>query len=327
MNRLTAQSQISGFIPQPRLVGFRLSAFQRFSLSAIQRFNIFSRRLLASVVRRPLSSLKFHPSALPSAVLRPPSSVIGLPPSVLRPLLPALRLLLFCWAACHLGAATEPLAVPAPAPSATNSPALSGAALPAATPNPIATPDLTASPVRTMETLDDKHKLAIGDRLSFRIIEDEEDPKPLVVTDSGELEVPYIGRFPAVDKTCRQLARELKTELEKDYYIQATVIIAVDVMARSRGKVYLVGPVRLPGPQEIPSDEILTLSKAILRAGGFNDLADRKSVRVTRKSATGGDNQTFTVNVGEIIDKGQSNTDLPLEPGDVILIPARLIRF
>ena len=116
--------------------------------------------------------------------------------------------------------------------------------------------------------LDDKHKLTIGDRLSFRIVEDEEDPKPLFVTDSGDLEVPYIGRVPAENKTCRQLAAEIKTELEKEYYYQATVIIAVDLMTKSHGRVYLVGAVRLPGPVDLPGDEVLTLSKAILRAGG-----------------------------------------------------------
>ena len=37
----------------------------------------------------------------------------------------------------------------------------------------------------SMAALDDTHKLAIGDRFSFRIVEDNEDPKPLNVTDSG----------------------------------------------------------------------------------------------------------------------------------------------
>src|SRR5206468_5568681 len=83
--------------------------------------------------------------------------------------------------------------------------------------------------------LDEKHKLAIGDRLSFRIEEDQEDPKPLTVTDSGDLELPYLGRFPAENKTCKELAREIKAELEKEYYYQATVIIAVDSMTKSRG--------------------------------------------------------------------------------------------
>jgi protein involved in polysaccharide export with SLBB domain len=196
--------------------------------------------------------------------------------------------------------------------------------------------------------LDDKHKLAIGDRLSFRIVEDEEDPKPFFVTDSGDLEVPYIGRVPAENKTCRQLAAEIKTALEKEYYYQATVVIAVDVMTKSHGRVYLVGAVRLPGPVELPSDEVLTLSRAILRAGGFTDYADERHVKVTRKDATADavagsgasakdatangvaakeDKQTFTVDVGEVFDKQKIETDLPLESGDLIYVPERLIRF
>ncbi|MBX3744372.1 MAG: polysaccharide biosynthesis/export family protein [Verrucomicrobiae bacterium] len=179
----------------------------------------------------------------------------------------------------------------------------------------------------SMDALDDKHRLVVGDRLSFRIIEDEEVPRPLVVTDSGELDVPYIGRFAARGKTCRELAVELKQELEKEYYYQATVIVAVDLMARSRGRVWLVGPVRLPGPQEIPSDEVYTVSKAILRAGGFTDAADKRNVRITRRATDGGPDTTFTVNVGEIIERGRTQNDMVLEPGDMIYVPDRLIRF
>jgi polysaccharide export outer membrane protein len=183
------------------------------------------------------------------------------------------------------------------------------------------------STANSMETLDDKYRLAIGDRLSFRIVEDEEDPKPLFVTDSGDLEMPYIGRFPAAGKSCKQLARALKTELEKEYYYQATVIVAVDVMTRSRGKVYFVGPVRQPGPQEIPSDEVFTLSKAILRAGGFGDFADKHNVKVTRKGVAGRADQTFVVNVAEILEKGRTDTDMILEPGDFIYISEKGIRL
>ena len=190
-------------------------------------------------------------------------------------------------------------------------------------------PDVPAAgSTNIMDSLDATYRLAIGDRLSFRIVEDEEDPKPLGVMDSGELEVPYLGRFRAVNRTCRELALALKAELEKEYYYQATVVIAVDLMARSRGKVYLVGPVRVPGPLEVPSDETLTLSKAILRAGGFTDFADRRNVKVTRKSVVPGqEDETFAVNVAEILEKGKTDTDMPLEPGDLIYVPEKVIRF
>jgi polysaccharide export outer membrane protein len=170
-----------------------------------------------------------------------------------------------------------------------------------------------------MKSLDNEHRLAIGDRVSFRILEDEEEPRPLIVTDSGEIETPYIGRFQAKGKTCRELALQLKKELEKEYYYQATVILAVDQMARSRGKVYLVGPVRLAGPQ------------AILRAGGFLDSADKKNVRVTRKADAGAvgesGEQRFTVNVADILEKGRTENDIVLQPGDLVYIPERLIRL
>lgn len=181
--------------------------------------------------------------------------------------------------------------------------------------------------------LDDKNRLAIGDHLSFRIQEDLDDPKEsldpksLVVADSGEIEVPYIGRVRAENKTCRQLAAEIKTTLEKEYYYQATVTIALDLRAKTRGRVYLIGPVRMPGAQDIPSDETLTLSKAIMRAGGFNDFADRKSVKVTRRGGPGASDQTFVVDVAQILEKGKTEKDLPLEPGDLIVIPERAIRF
>jgi polysaccharide biosynthesis/export protein len=195
-----------------------------------------------------------------------------------------------------------------------------------------ATVSTTNAAPNSMAALDDKYKLAIGDRLSFRILEDEEDPKPLFVTDSGDLEVPYIGRVPAAGKTCRQLAVEIKIALEKDYYYQATVIIAVDLMskstAKSLGRVYLVGAVRLPGPVELPTDEVLTLSRAVLRAGGFTDYADRRHVKVTRNDDTAKDKKkTFVVDVGDIFDKGKIETDLVLEAGDLIYVPDRLIRF
>jgi len=200
--------------------------------------------------------------------------------------------------------------------------------------NTEATNALKAAFITSMEALDDKHRLAVGDKLSFRIVEDQQDPKlssepkPLVVADLGEIEVPYIGRFPAENKSCKQLANEIKAALEKDYYYEATVIIAVDLMTKSRGRVYLVGPVHVPGPQEVPSDEVLTLSKAIMRAGGFTDYADRQHVKVTRNGGKGeGDKQTFTVDVSQVLDKGKTDQDLPLQPGDLVVISERLIRF
>src|SRR4028118_1307278 len=76
----------------------------------------------------------------------------------------------------------------------------------------------TVAYTNSMAVLDDRRKLGIGDQVRFRVVEDRKEPTPLVVTDSGEMEVPLIGRVNAAGKTCKQLAYEIKSGLEKEYY-------------------------------------------------------------------------------------------------------------
>jgi protein involved in polysaccharide export with SLBB domain len=184
--------------------------------------------------------------------------------------------------------------------------------------------------VADMALLDDAQPLGKGDRISFRVIEDEEDPKPLTVTDSGDIEVPYYGLVRAEGKTSRQLAKEIKALLEKSYYYQATVIIAVDLVNKARvvGKVYVTGQVRSPGAQEMLASDTNTVSKAILKAGGFSDFADKRKVQIVRDAGDGGGGRKiFTVNVSDIWQKGQTDRDLVLQPEDQIFVPARLVNF
>jgi protein involved in polysaccharide export with SLBB domain len=173
--------------------------------------------------------------------------------------------------------------------------------------------------------LDDKHKLVSGDRVSFQIVEDRTNSIPIMVAESVELDVPYIGRVSVAGKTCKQAAEDIKALLEKDYYYKATVIIGLDALSKVLGRVYVFGPVRNPGPVEIPSNETFTAGKAILRVGGFGDFANRKAVQIVRKTPTG--NRTFKVNMENVLEKGRTEEDITLEPEDFIIVPQRAINF
>jgi protein involved in polysaccharide export with SLBB domain len=176
----------------------------------------------------------------------------------------------------------------------------------------------------SMTVLDDKKRLGPNDYVTFRVVEDRDDESQhLRVNDNGELEVPYAGLIPAAGRTCKQLAYAVKAALEREYYYNATVIIAVErVSEKSRGKVYITGSVRGPGPQEIPADETYTVSKAVIRAGGFGDFADKRKVRVTRKN--GGD---FVVDLKNVTERGRSDEDLVLQPDDQVYVPQKLVNF
>ena len=186
------------------------------------------------------------------------------------------------------------------------------------------TANSTVLRTNSMAVLDDKKHLGPNDYVSFRVVEDRDDESQrLRVNDNGELEVPYVGLVPAQGHTCKDLAYTIKNLLEKEYYYHATVILAVDrVSEKSRGRIYVYGSVRAQGPQEIPADENYTVSKAVIRAGGFGDFANKRKVKVTRKNG-----KDFTVDLKRVIEEGHTDEDLSLLPDDQIYVPQRLINM
>ena len=137
--------------------------------------------------------------------------------------------------------------------------------------------------------------------------------------------MPYIGRVSVAGMTCKQAAAAIKALLDKDYYFNATVIVGLDAMTKVLGKVYVFGPVRNPGPVEIPANENFTAGKAILRVGGFGDFANRKKVQVVRKTESG--NKTILVNMENVLEKGKTEEDVTLHPEDFIIVPQRAVNW
>lgn len=179
----------------------------------------------------------------------------------------------------------------------------------------------------SMDVLDSTRQLSRGDIVNLRVVEDRDPPVSLQITDSGDLEVPYVGRVRAEGKTPRQLAFDIKALLEQEYYHSATVIVGLDVEGqRSPGLIYVTGMVGSPGPMQLPANENLTVSKAILRAGGFGTFANQRKVKLTRTQADG-TTDTQIVDVKKIIEKGRPDLDVEVLPNDLILVPERLINF
>jgi protein involved in polysaccharide export with SLBB domain len=179
----------------------------------------------------------------------------------------------------------------------------------------------------SMDALDDHRPLAAGDVLSYRVVQERFEPRPIQVTDSGEVEIPLIGRIPAAGKTCRELAVTIKSELEKEYFWpgHATVILGLDAAAKTRGRVLLTGEVRTQGSEDIPPTGDFTVTKAILQAGGFGDFADEHRVSVQRKMPDG-TSRIIRVDVARVL-KGATQGDLALQPEDIIMIPAKVVNF
>jgi polysaccharide export outer membrane protein len=179
---------------------------------------------------------------------------------------------------------------------------------------------------------DSSRALGIGDQVTFEIVEDKEVPIAKRITDTGELDVPYIGRVHATGKTCEQVASEIKRRLEAEYYYKATVKLGIDLVnvhptaPALLGKVYVTGQVRAPGAQDLVPGEKTTVSAIIMKAGGCTQFGDSRKVKVTRK-IRGGGTDSFLIDIKAVIEKGELDQDRDIREGDYVYVPQKLINW
>jgi polysaccharide export outer membrane protein len=181
--------------------------------------------------------------------------------------------------------------------------------------------------------------------LGYRIVEDHDEAKLLNVSPSGDVDVPFLGRVSVAGKRLNDAAKDISTLLEKDLYKQATVVLSVEDTAMVRNKpgsvnsisqtllppvkpkkVTIVGQVRSQGFQEFPTDGKLTLSEAILKAGGFASFANAKNVKIVRKKGDGS-TETLFANVMKVLKDGEIEADVDLKPDDLIIVPEKWLNF
>ena len=166
--------------------------------------------------------------------------------------------------------------------------------------------------------VDPGRRLAVGDVVSFEILEDREAPQTKKVTATGELDISPLGRVRVAGKSTDQAAADIKAYLEKDYYHVATVRIGLDSVnpVAVLRKVIVAGEVRGPGTLEIAAGETLTLSEAILRAGNFGQFGISDKVELTRRNG-----QRSVHDVRAIFRDPSKIHDPVLEDGDRIFVP------
>jgi protein involved in polysaccharide export with SLBB domain len=184
-----------------------------------------------------------------------------------------------------------------------------------------------AAVLTSMDVLDNNRPISVGDTISIKIIEDRREPQQQQVAVTGEVLAPYVGLVNAKGKTCRDLAYTIKRELEKNFFTKATVVIAIDKLNErdqiAEGAIDLefyvmFGIVAKQGKYDLPTNEDITISQAILRAGGFAQFANKERVKIVRKTPQG--NKTILVNVDGIMRKGDLERDIFIRKDDVIIV-------
>ena len=156
--------------------------------------------------------------------------------------------------------------------------------------------------------------LRIGDPVELKIsgVPAEEQAQvnnTYTVDADGSVNLPYINKVRASGLTPAQLAAAIEASYRSGkIFTNPTITIMMQPTARF---VNVGGAVRTPS--RVPFTEDMTLLTAINAAGGFNDFADQKRVRVLR----GSDVKVFDVRQS----RRDPSMDIKLQPGDRVEVP------
>ena len=156
--------------------------------------------------------------------------------------------------------------------------------------------------------------LRAGDPVEMRISGVPADEQTQVnnvytVDSNGMVNMPYINKVRAEGLTPAQLASAIENGYKSaGIFTNPTITIVMQPQARF---VNVGGAVRAPA--RVPFTEDMTLLAAISAAGGFNDFADQKRVRLLRG------NEAKVYDVRQF--RKDPGLDPKLQPGDKIEVP------
>jgi len=163
-----------------------------------------------------------------------------------------------------------------------------------------------------------KYVIREGDFLSIIVYPAEELGREAVVQPDGNIELKLIGSVKAKGMTNRSLAKLL--ELRFSAYVRKPQV-SVIIKKFSGHQLFVTGAIRSPGSYDY--HEGIKAMELISEAGGVLDEAVIKEIRVIR--GAGEDKEIINVNLDLIMNKGETEKDILLKPGDVVFVPKRML--
>lgn len=155
-----------------------------------------------------------------------------------------------------------------------------------------------------------------GDTIQVFVWRNPELTVSVPVRPDGKISTPLVENMVAVGKTSQQLARDMEGVLS-EYVRSPKVNIIVTTAASAFSLVKVVGQVA--HPQALPYREGMTVLDAVLAVGGLGQFASGNRARIVR--IVNGQEQVIHVKLADLVNNGDVHENVPLRPGDVLVVP------
>jgi len=164
----------------------------------------------------------------------------------------------------------------------------------------------------TSPAVPEEYTVSSGDILDITVLGEPSVTGPQTVSPEGTIVLSFVGQVGVAGLTLSQVTTKLTTELGK-FIRNPQVVVSVRQASLRRHFVYLLGQVARTGAYEMQKD--WTLAELLAVAGGPTPGAALPRALILRKSTT------IPVDLEQLLVEGNAAANVPLEPGDVVIVP------
>lgn len=171
-------------------------------------------------------------------------------------------------------------------------------------------------PIETQVT-DSQYLIGPGDAVNIIVWRNPEVSMSVPVRPDGKITTPLVEDLPAAGKTSTALARDIEKALAK--YIQQPVVTVVvtTFVGNYDEQIRVIG--QATKPQALPYRRNMSLMDVMIAVGGTTEFAAGNRASLIRN--VDGKQQRFNVRLDDLIKEGDISANVPMRPGDVLVIP------
>jgi len=166
-------------------------------------------------------------------------------------------------------------------------------------------------------TTDTDYLIGPGDAVQIFVWHNADLSATVAVRPDGKVSIPLVEDIPCAGRTPTQLAREIEERLKK--YVQdptVTVIMSGFVGLPSQ-QIRIVGEATTP--KAVHFRENMSVLDAMIEVGGLTSFASGNQAQLVR--VLNGRQTSTTLRLESLLEDGDLSANLPLQPGDIIIIP------
>jgi polysaccharide biosynthesis/export protein len=162
-----------------------------------------------------------------------------------------------------------------------------------------------------------EYKIGPGDSLNIFVWNHPELSLTVPVRPDGLISTPLVENIPAAGKTASELGRDIETKLSEYVRSPKVNVIVTSFVGVFGDQIRVVG--QATKPQSLPYRANMTVLDVMIQVGGLAPFAAGNRAHIVRQ--VNGKSTEIPVRLNDLLNKGDINANVAVQPGDVLFIP------